>query len=49
MKFLNQRFKDVPSAMPYTLILLSGDYPLLDFTFWGKVCLPPVVGWSEDR
>ena len=27
--------------MPYTLILLSGDYPLLDFTFWGKVCPSP--------
>jgi hypothetical protein len=31
-----QRFADVPSAMPYTLVLLSGDYPLLDFTLWGR-------------
>jgi len=31
-----QRFADVPSAMPYTLVLLSGDYPLLDFTLCGR-------------
>ena len=30
------RFKDVPTAMSYTLIHLSGDYPLLDYTLTGK-------------
>ena len=34
-----QRFQDVPTALQYTLILLSGDYPLCDFVFWGQ------VGW----
>jgi hypothetical protein len=32
-----QRFQDVPTALQYTLILLSGDYPLCDFVFWGQV------------
>jgi len=32
-----QRFQDVPHALPYSLILLTGDYPLVDFTFWGKI------------
>ncbi|EKX41400.1 hypothetical protein GUITHDRAFT_142088 [Guillardia theta CCMP2712] len=31
-----KRYKDVPSAMSYTLIHLSGDYPLIDYTLAGK-------------
>jgi len=31
------RFASVPMSLPYTLFLLSGDYPLVDWTFWGKV------------
>jgi len=31
-----ERFASVPMALPYTLILLTGDYPLVDFTFWGR-------------
>lgn len=30
------RYKDVPTALSYTLIHLSGDYPLLDYTLTGK-------------
>eukprot|EP00960_Hanusia_phi_P001230 33801-Hanusia_phi.AAC.1 len=33
---LAQRYKDVPSAMSYTLIHLSGDYPLIDYSLAGK-------------
>jgi len=32
-----QRFANVPYALSYDLVLLSGDYPLTDFTFGGKV------------
>ena len=31
------RFSSVPSAMSYTLIFLSGDYPLTEFTPLGKL------------
>ncbi len=31
-----QRFSSVPSTLQYDLILLSGDYPLVDFTTWGR-------------
>ena len=34
---MSERFADVPTAMSYTLILLSGDYPLIEFTPAGKV------------
>ena len=30
------RYKDVPTALSYTLIHLSGDYPLLDYSLTGK-------------
>ncbi len=30
------RFSSVPSTLQYDLILLSGDYPLVDFTTWGR-------------
>ena len=32
-----ERFASVPAALPYTLILLTGDYPLIDFTMAAKV------------
>ncbi len=31
-----ERFSSVPSTLQYDLILLSGDYPLVDFTTWGR-------------
>ena len=31
-----QRFNDVPNAMTFTMYHLTGDYPLTDYTFWGK-------------
>ena len=31
------RYKDVPSSLSYTLIHLSGDYPLLDYSLTGKL------------
>jgi hypothetical protein len=31
-----ERFNDVPNAMTYTMYHLTGDYPLTDYTFWGK-------------
>jgi hypothetical protein len=31
------RFHNVPNSLQYTLILLTGDYPLVDFTLSGKV------------
>eukprot|EP01052_Picozoa_sp_SAG31_P072670 SAG31_NODE_31658_length_365_cov_1.360902_1_plen_121_part_11 len=34
---MRDRFASVPQSMPYTLILLSGDYPLINFSFYGKV------------
>lgn len=30
------RFQNVPNAMTFTMFLLTGDYPLTDFSFWGK-------------
>ncbi len=30
------RFSSVPSTLQYDLILLSGDYPLVDFTIWSR-------------
>eukprot|EP00656_Telonema_subtile_P019556 TRINITY_DN2078_c0_g1_i5.p1 TRINITY_DN2078_c0_g1~~TRINITY_DN2078_c0_g1_i5.p1 ORF type:complete len:990 (+),score=271.81 TRINITY_DN2078_c0_g1_i5:278-3247(+) len=30
------RFQNVPNAMTFSMYLLTGDYPLTDFTFWGK-------------
>jgi len=30
------RYKDVPTALSYTLIHLSGDYPLLDYSLTGR-------------
>ncbi|CAM9194722.1 unnamed protein product [Chrysoparadoxa australica] len=32
-----ERFVSVPSSLQYDLILLTGDYPLVDFTFAGKI------------
>ncbi|CAM9528674.1 unnamed protein product, partial [Phaeothamnion confervicola] len=32
-----QRFRSVPNALQYDLILLTGDYPLIDFTLWGRL------------
>lgn len=34
---MSQRFENVPNAMQYTLILLTGDYPMINFSIWGKV------------
>jgi hypothetical protein len=34
---MGERFASVPEALSYTLILLSGDYPLPDWGLWGKV------------
>jgi len=31
------RFKSVPSGLWYTMVLLSGDYPLVDFTVYAKI------------
>ena len=28
-----ERFKNVPNAMQYTMILLTGDYPLINFRY----------------
>lgn len=30
------RFKDVPNSLPFDLIHLSGDYPLIDYTLGGR-------------
>jgi hypothetical protein len=35
----SQRFASVPKAMPYTLILLTGDYPMVDFSLPAKAVL----------
>jgi hypothetical protein len=37
--YQSQRYKSVVSALPYTLVHLTGDYPLIDYTFPAKVCL----------
>jgi voltage-gated potassium channel len=34
---MGDRYKDVPSALFFTTLHLSGDYPLYQYTFWGKV------------
>lgn len=46
-----ERFADVPTALSYTLILLSGDYPLIEFTWPGRlvnffmiICAQAIVG-----
>jgi hypothetical protein len=33
----SERFESVPRALQYDLILLIGDYPLIDFTSWGRL------------
>eukprot|EP00899_Mesostigma_viride_P007563 jgi/Mesvir1/16808/Mv15172-RA.1 len=33
----SDRFASIPSSLPYTLVLLTGDYPLTDFTTAGKL------------
>ena len=38
---MSQRFSSVPNALSYTFILLSGDYPLVEFTFWGRMVRLP--------
>merc|ERR1719230_2228312 len=35
----SQRYASVVSAMPYTLVHLTGDYPLVDYTTSAKICL----------
>ncbi|KAG5180071.1 hypothetical protein JKP88DRAFT_324581 [Tribonema minus] len=32
-----ERFSSVPSALQPDLVLLTGDYPLVDFTTWGRL------------
>lgn len=32
-----ERFRDVPNTLQYDLILLTGDYPIVDFTTGGKL------------
>lgn len=34
--FESQRFSSVLNALQYDLILLTGDYPLIDFTLLGR-------------
>merc|ERR1719502_1223187 len=31
-----QRFSNVPNALTITMYHLTGDYPIVDYTFWGK-------------
>lgn len=35
----SQRYRSVVSAMPYTLVHLTGDYPLVDYTLHAKISL----------
>jgi len=35
----DQRYRSVVSALPYTLVHLTGDYPLVDYTIAAKFCL----------
>eukprot|EP00936_MAST-01D_sp_MAST-1D-sp1_P001188 g1188.t1 len=35
----DDRYESVPSALSFTLIHLSGDFPLVDYDFWAKVTL----------
>ena len=50
---MGERFQNVPNALSYTFVLLSGDYPIVNFTFLGPsqnpgplpqlaFCTPPV-------
>lgn len=36
---MDQRYGSVISALPYTLVHLTGDYPLVDYTLGAKICL----------
>jgi hypothetical protein len=32
-----QRYHNIPNSFQYAFIHLSGDYPLVDYTFWGRI------------
>ena len=31
------RFRNAPNALEYTMIHLTGDFPLIDYTLWGRI------------
>eukprot|EP01048_Picozoa_sp_COSAG05_P007192 COSAG05_NODE_500_length_9234_cov_107.281664_19_plen_69_part_00 len=33
---MSERWANIPNSLSYTLILLSGDYPLIEFTLAGR-------------
>ena len=35
----DERYQNVLSALPFTLIHLTGDFPLVDYDFWAKATL----------
>ncbi|KNC71202.1 hypothetical protein SARC_16261, partial [Sphaeroforma arctica JP610] len=32
-----ERFNNIPHSLPYTFVLLTGDYPLTEFNVWGRL------------
>eukprot|EP01134_Creolimax_fragrantissima_P007328 CFRG7328T1 len=39
----SQRFDSVPHSLPYTFVLLTGDYPLTEFNIWGKLTCTAMI------
>ena len=31
------RYRNAPNALEYTMIHLTGDFPLIDYTLWGRI------------
>jgi hypothetical protein len=38
-----KRFRSALSSLQYSAVLLTGDYPITDFSFWGKICCAVAV------
>jgi hypothetical protein len=34
---MSRRFESVPNSLQYTAIFLTGDFPLVGFSFWGRI------------
>mmetsp|Transcript_21568 Transcript_21568/g.31362 ORF Transcript_21568/g.31362 Transcript_21568/m.31362 type:complete len:1172 (-) Transcript_21568:211-3726(-) len=34
----DKRFRSALSSLQYSAVLLTGDYPIVDFSLWGKLC-----------